>query len=238
MKKDMIFNHYYSMVRKYGLVSLSGARLRYNLNNLFQGVSFEGKRMLDVGAGSGLFSLYGACMGAKTVVALEPQSEGSIKGSSDKLEALKAIFKNIQVERVTFQEFDAGGDMFDIILLHNSINHLDEEACIALQYSEDARNSYRLIFKKLGKIAAPGARLILCDCSKCNLFASLKIRNPLVPTIEWHKHQPPEVWRDMLLEYGFGKAKISWIPFGISGNLGKVIGYFTISHFCLDMEKE
>ena len=32
---------------------------------------------MDIGAGNGLFSFYAACMGAKDVLCLEPEAEGS-----------------------------------------------------------------------------------------------------------------------------------------------------------------
>jgi len=55
---------------------------------------------------------------------------------------------NVNFYPVLFQEFSTTRT-FDIVLLHASINHLDEEACIRLQYDDQARRRYGLIFQRL-----------------------------------------------------------------------------------------
>jgi len=188
-------------------------------------------------------------MGANPVICLEPELEGSRKGVSSKLKQLcDNLPKDAIIQKaVTFQEFDPDGQTFDIILLHNSINHLDEEACANVQVSNAARNRYKLIFEKLSEIAAPGAKLIICDCSRYNFFDSVGLRNPLAPTIQWHMHQSPAYWSRVLHEVGFRKPKIRWLYFGhfpimnsfpFYSRLTAYAAYFTISHFCLTMDKE
>lgn len=244
MKKNDLINEYLDVVATKGILSSYKTNLRFYLDYLFQDVSFVGKSMLDVGGGSGLYSFYGAIMGAKEVICLEPEVEGSTKGVSDKFKQLSAglSLSNVSLQPVRFQDFDAGDQTFDIILLHNSINHLDEEACIKLQYDDDARNRYKFIFQKLSKVAAPGAKLIIADCSRYNFFASLGIRNPFAPTIEWHKHQPPEFWSSILLNYGFMNPKVRWTSFSNLRRIGRLFGnhfasYFLTSHFCLTMDR-
>lgn len=223
----------------------SKAILLLSLNYIFEDMSFIGKSMLDIRGGSGLYSFFPACSGAERVICLEPELEGSRKGTFDKFKLLSTSLSlgNIDLLPVRFQEFDAGNQTFDIILLHNSINHLDEEACIKLQYDNDSRNRYGLILQKLSKIAAPGAKLIIADCSRYNFFASLGIKNPFAPTIEWHKHQSPEFWSNMLSNYGFINPNIRWMSFIGLEKIGRLLfgnrfaSFFTTSHFLLVMDK-
>jgi len=223
----------------------SQGNLAFYLDYLFEGMSFTGKSMIDIGGGSGLYSFYAAIREAKHVICLEPEMEGSTKGTLEKFKQVSASLSlsNVSFQPVRFQDFDAGNQTFEIILLSASINHLDEEACIKLQYDGDSRERYRLIFQKLSKIAAPCAKLIITDCSRHNFFASLRIRNPFAPTIEWHKHQSPEFWSKMLSDYGFVNPKIRWISFNFLRKLGRLLfgnrfaSYFLTSMFVLVMDK-
>lgn len=245
MNKDELFDSYLAMVKHYELYPGRG-NLKFYLSYLFEGVSFEGSSMLDIGGGSGLLSLYGAYMGAKPVVCLEPKLEGSSRDAADTLKRLcdgLPPYISIIPKAVTFQEFEPSNQTFDIILLHNSINHLDEEACINLQHSDDAKKRYKVIFQKLGELAAPRAKLIIADCSRYNFWHQIRLRNPLAPTIEWHKHQRPEYWSSLLNAFGFVNPQIRWTSLTKFGTIGRLLfgnwlaSYLTTSHFCLVMDK-
>lgn len=242
MNKDELFDTYFGIVRRHGLYCGRKANLEFYLDYLFQDVSFDGRSMLDVGGGSGLFSCYAAFMGAKPVVCLEPELQGSNKGISHKLAKLcDSLPPQIRITPlgITFQDFDTGVQTFDIILLHNSINHLDEEACINLQHSYDARKRYQIIFQKLSELPTPGGKVIIADCSRYNFWHLIGLRNPLVPTIEWHKHQSPEYWSSLLYGFGFVNPRVRWASPSIFGRIGRlflgnrVASYLTTSHFCL-----
>ena len=245
MENNELFGKYLNVAAKEGMCR-SKANLTFYLDFLFQDVSFAGKSMLDIGGGTGLYSFYAAIRKAKHVVCLEPELKGSTKGILEKFKKLSdsLSINNVSLQPVRFQEFDAGNQTFDIILLHASINHLDEEACIKLQYDDDARKRYGSIFKKLSEIAAPGAKLIITDCSRHNFFALLGVRNPFVPMIEWHKHQSPEFWSNMLSDYGFVKPKIRWMSFSSIRKIGRLLfgnrsaSYFLTSAFLLVMDKK
>lgn len=246
MTKGESFGEYFAIVQQHGLYSGRKANLKFYLDYLFQGVSFDEKAMLDIGAGSGLFSLYGACRGAKPVVSLEPELEGSSKGTSHKLRQLcDSLPPQISIipKAVTFQEFAPDGQTFDVILLHNSINHLDEEACINLQHSNDAKKRYEAIFQKLSELATSGGKLIIADCSRYNFWHQVGLHNPLAPTIEWHKHQFPKYWSSLLYDFGFANPRIRWASPGRFGTIGRLLfgnrfaSYFTTSHFCLVIDK-
>jgi len=244
VKRNELFKKYLNVAVKESTFRSKG-NLTFYLNYLFRGIFFTGRSMSDIGGGSALYSFYAAIMGAKHVVCLEPEMEGSTKGTLEKFKQFSASLSlsNVILQPIRFQEFDAGDQTFDIILLHDSINHLDEEACIKLQYDDDARKRYRLIFEKLSKIAAPGAKLVITDCSRNNFFASLGIRNPFAPTIEWHKHQSPRFWSNMLSDYGFTNPEIRWTTFNFLGKIGRLLlgnrvaSYFLTSNFCLTMDR-
>ncbi|MBA7549617.1 hypothetical protein ES705_42107 [subsurface metagenome] len=242
------------LVEKYldGIVregySSSKENARFYLNYLFQDVSFSGRSMLDVGGGPGWLSLYATCMGAKPVICIELELEGSRRGAPSKFKQLSETLSldNVNFQSVTFQDFDPGpgNQTFDIILLHNSINHLDEEACINLRRSDNARNRYKSLFQKLSELAGPGTKLIICDCSRYNFFALLRLKNPFAPSIEWHKHQSPKYWSKMLHDFGFVNPQIRWISPSRLRAIGRFLfdnrfaSYFLTSHFCLVTDKK
>jgi SAM-dependent methyltransferase len=212
---------------------------------LFEGVDFENRTMLDIGAGAGLNGFYAACRGAREVICIEPEADGSTPGAQERFLRLKKRLgvDNIRFEPAFFQSYEAGDRKFDIILLHNSVNHLDESACVDLLTDDAARTRYRRIFEKIAALAQPGATLILCDCSRYNFFAALGLRNPVMPTIEWEKHQAPEIWAELLGEAGFEEPRIRWSSFNRLGAVGervlgnKLAAYFLKSHFCLTLRR-
>lgn len=187
--------------------------LRYEMEKLFREVELVGRDVLDIGAGDGEVSLYAAAAGAHSVLALEPEAAGSFTGMRSDFERYAeelALGERIALEGVTFQEFQAGERRFDVVVLTASVNHLDEEACQRLHVDEDAQQSYREIFAKLASVCRPGADLIITDCSRRNLFADVGLRNPIVPMIEWRKHQAPRVWRELLESAGFERPRLDW----------------------------
>ncbi len=238
-------DHYFETIIEEDLYS-NKRRLQFYLKTLFEGIDFSGKKVLDIGGGSGIYSFFVAVMGAKKVVCLEPEIEGSTSGISDKFNRLRMLLDcddNVELKSITFQSLELKSETYDIVLLHNSINHLDEPACVNLLIDSISNNIYQEIAAKIYSLSNHGARLILCDCSRYNFFQLLKIQNPFAPTIEWHKHQKPEIWANLFIEAGFIKLKIQWNSFNALGNLGRLItgnqvmAYFLRSHFCLTMIK-
>ena len=221
----------------------STGNLRFYLDYLFQGVHLEGMRMLDVGAGFGKYSLYAASRGAAEVLALEPQGPGSSPGSSSLFEEgiTRLNLPNVMLLPERLEDLDWPDRRFDVLLLHASINHLDEDATERLPDDEHARDVYLGLFSRLARLAAPGAKLIAVDASPQNLFARFG-KNPMTPTIEWEKHQPPEVWAALLAEVGFTRPKIRWNSFNSLRSAGRLVlgnrfaSYCLTSVFCLTME--
>lgn len=234
---------YLDIAVKEGLCS-SKRKLRFEMKTLYGGTDFKNKRVLDIGGGVGLHSFYAACMGAKEVLCLEPECAGSSSGMVDRFQKISSLLgkTNVAIRPTVIQELETSGNSFDVVLLHNSINHLNETACINLHCDSKAREVYMEIFSKIRSLSNPGARLVACDCSRHNLFALLGTRNPFAPTIEWHKHQSPKVWAQLLGEAGFVNPRIKWLSFNTLGSFGRIVignklmAYFLMSHFCLTMD--
>jgi SAM-dependent methyltransferase len=225
---------------------LASGNLRFYVNYLFNRIDFRGKTMLDVGGGDGTLSFYAACAGAQKVICLEPEVAGSATGMNAAFNRTASFLDQGKVKLLPhqLQDYESGGDFFDILLLHASINHLDEGACIRLRRDSEAQSSYEQLFDKLASLARPGATLLIVDCAQRNLFADLHLTNPFVPTIEWHKHQSPKLWARLLAQAGFVNPVIRWNSFNTLRTCGRrllgnrIAAYCLTSAFCLTMERQ
>ncbi len=217
----------------------------YCKGQLFQGVDFQGKSMLDIGCGDGLYMVWAAINGADSVVGLEPLADGS--GNSKKVrhifhEITAAMdLSNIERQPYTFQDYECEDNTFDIVLMHASINHLDEQMCIDLRDSPEAQLIYIQIFRKLRRLMKRDGKLIIVDASNRNVYGDFGFKKNLVnPKLRWHNHQTPQFWAKTLKNAGFGKPNVSWISNSQFGPLGfilrnKPIAYFLESAFRLEM---
>jgi SAM-dependent methyltransferase len=221
---------------------LDSQRFLTYLQRLFAGVPLAGRRVLDVGGGSGAISFYAGVRGAN-VVCLEPGAEGSnpqMEAAYRRLEESVGGAVHVALDRRTLQQLDAQPGTFDVIVLHNSVNHLDEQACVRLPADPGARRTFVELFSSLRETAQPGGDLILSDCARWNLFGALRARNPFVPEIEWELHQQPRVWAQLLGESGFLQARIRWNPMTRAGRAGELVlanwlgAFMTQSHFTLN----
>jgi len=234
-----------ALVAERGLYSSPG-NLHFYGRYLFDGVPLAGASVLDVGGGTGVYTFYAATAGARRAVCLEPEARGATAGVGERFrEVWDALGRpeGVCLEPATLEEFENRDGLFDVILLNNSVNHLDEEACVRLPDDESARERFRRQFARLHALAAPGARLIVTDCSNRNVFHRLGLRNPLLPMIEWEKHQPPEVWAGLLAEAGFTDPRIRWSSFNRLREPGRILlgnrvaAYCLTSHFRLVMRR-
>lgn len=225
-------------------VRIDWRRVEFWLQQSLRHLDFRGKTVLDVGAGDGLFSCYIALHGAAIVVALEPELEGSARHSRatllERVEALRPHNVTCLADRL--QDYAGPSREFDVILAHNVINHLDERAVVALHRDEAARTSYRKLLGKLYELLKPGGVFVMADCARTNFFSWLGIRNPLARTIEWRKHQNPELWMRLLDDVGFEQAELHWTYPRRLRALGplldnRFISFLMTSHFVLHVRR-
>lgn len=217
-------------------------RSRRLLNYYLQYVSnfkLENSTVLDIGGGSGLLSFICAELGSK-VTCIDPLSDGS---NSNMLKLRQIILQGCRDKQIeflpsSFQDF-VESNKFDVIFMHNSVNHLDEYACLNLKESDMARLKYITIFQKISRISKNNGLLILSDCSNRNLFGDLGFVNPFAPTINWQLHQDPETWIKIIKNCNLEFIEVRWSSPQIIGWLGKKFlrnkrfAYLTTSHFTI-----
>ena len=213
----------------------------FAVREVFRGLDVRGRTVLDVGGGAGSLSFYAAALGAREVVCLEPGAAGSagdLRTRFEHLGALTGLADRVRHDPSPIQTY-APGRTFDLVLSQNSINHMDEVACVDLQRSPEARARYRHIFAQLAALTSPGGRLVLSDCSSSALWPTLGVRSPLAPKLAWHKHQPPESWAELAVEAGFRLDDLQWSTPRSLRSLGRVLlsnrtfAWLTTAHFVL-----
>jgi SAM-dependent methyltransferase len=207
--------------------------------------SLARKRVLDVGGGNGLLTFYAAVNGADAVC-LEPEFDGSSVGMISAFNQFKTLLPlsngTSSIHAARFQDYK-DPDSYDLIIMANSINHLDEPAVERLRVDQVARDTYLKCFRKMFDMLHPGGRVIISDCDRINFFNHLGISSPFMKTIEWHKHQSPEIWMDLLQQVGFEPVGVQWSAPNSLGMFGRallgnrLVAYFLFSHFRLEVRK-
>jgi len=234
---------FYKLIEELNLYKNSDRFRFYAEEYLFKSIDFKGKSFLDIGGGRGLFGFYALSKGALNAVIIEPEFDGSTKGVEDDFNLVKKSLgvSNIHFVKDLLQDFKSE-QKFDVILLHNSINHLDEEACMILQNDAKAKEKYIIILKLIADLTNKNGELIICDCSRNSFFSDLGIKNPFARSIEWDKHQKPELWIDLLEQVGFSKVSLEWSSYNILKKFGRIfmgnrlMAYLTFSHFKIRMK--
>lgn len=204
---------------------------------IFKNISLAGKRVLDIGCGRGAFALWAAIRGAEYVLGLEPESAGSTNGSLSRFRQVIKKFNlgtRVIAESKLLQDIQAAAP-FDIAVMFNVINHFDEEAVMRLNCDSAAVEKYISVLSHLRNLMIKGGSVIVADCARSNFWNSLGLKSPVIPQIEWHKHQNPSVWIPIFKSAGFALDNFRWsslYPFQrLSSN--RIIAYLTTSHFVL-----
>lgn len=203
----------------------------------FKQVNFEEKSVLDIGGGNGIYSYYAKFKGANECINLEPFEAGS--GNVNIIEKNVHPRLNISFVNETFQKFSSK-QKFDIIILHDSINHLDEEAFSKIHFDEKSKIIYQELIDKVFELLSKDGIIIITDCSRYNFWNLLGLKSPFAPSIEWNLHQSPLLIKDMFLSKGISSYHIRWSPFKRFGAIGRFLSllgfipsYFMQSHFNL-----
>lgn len=239
---DTTDDDYFALSRQ--LVVPDDRPLRRRMRLLFDGIPLRGRSLLDVGGGSGLMSFYAASKGASPVVCLEPADAGSNPAMGETFSRWQVGLKvHVELVRQTFQELDPAETRYDVILVHNAINHMDEDACRRLPDDPEARRRYVSMFKKLADLTTPGGHLVVADAARKNAWGAAGLRSPFAPTIEWDIHAQPRTWAQLAEEAGFGNSSVQWRSHDRLGAAGQrllgnpVGGWLTNSSFILHMRR-
>ena len=222
--------------------------LDFRCRQLFSCVGdLDGKTLLEIGGGEGLFSIWALTRGASKVVILEPEADGCTEGVKEKFfkhkRALGIPDEKIIFNSVTFQEYKAKEDFFDIVLSYKSINHLNETACANMTKSEDSWLIYKSYFERVYKLLRPGGYFIISDAGRVNFWNVLGLKSPFSPTIEWEKHQEPKVWKRMATSTGFDFCALTYHKFFPLRGMGilcsnSLVAKATTSQFVLTVSKK
>lgn len=213
--------------------------LELHLKNIFKGVDFKNKKVLDIGGGSGVHTFFAAIKGAAKVDCLEPELDGSHQGMKENFNELRSKLNvnNVELHSVTFQDYDSQISDYDLILTYNVVNHLDEEACKTLLLNQESKEKFVEMFKKCNSLLKKDGMMLVADCGRRNLFGDLGIHNPFATDIDWNIHQEPSFWLALMKRAGFSKISIDWSTFNTLGPIGKILfgnrlfSYLTFSHF-------
>jgi SAM-dependent methyltransferase len=246
----MTHNHatdFFDLVVKRKMYSTT-ENLKFYLDNLFDHVDLAQKAVLDVGGGNGLLTFYAAVKGARKAVCLEPEKAGSKNGTTKGYYALRNELPEtlpVELMPLTLQEYvqQVAPATYDVVVMHNSINHLDEEACIQLLKNDASYKRYVSIFKQVFRIMKKNGVLIATDVSCKNLFNDAGVKNIFMPTIEWHKHQQPRTWISLFKDAGFRNPEVVWLSPNRLGKPGRFImgnyfmSYLTRSLFKVKVKK-
>lgn len=205
---------------------------------LFQGISLQAASVLDVGCGIGSWAIWAAINGAAKSVGIEPEGDGSKHGTLGSFrQNIKLLELEGQVEAYssTLQEFSPRDGKFDVVVMYNVINHLDEGAVRSLHKDERMAARYVDLLKGLRTKIRPGGTIIVADCARSNLWPHLGLRSPFAPWIEWEKHQDPSQWIRVFEGASFKITSRRWSPYyGIRRlSTNSVFHYLTSSHFTL-----
>jgi SAM-dependent methyltransferase len=190
----------------------------------FAGIDFQGKRVLEIGSGRGLRTVFMALRGAE-VVSMEPELAGSNDGviglQQRRIAALGLT--NVTLLKQDFNLWEPSGREFDVLVSEASINHLFESPHHAL-YHQPTYDRYCEICRKMHACLKPGGVAIITDASRYSLFALAKplgIRPPWQKhrvTVNWRIHQNAGVWKRILRDAGFESVRINYsVPYSLRG---------------------
>ena len=226
-----------SLARAATLVGYQSAqRYQARAQFVFDGIHLAGKHVLDVGCGPGAWAIWTALQGA-TAIGLEPEADGSTR------DTLSALRRNIEQLGLTSNVEASGRRLeelppeltFDVVILYDVVNHLDEDSVQTLHRGGVAAEKYLTVFRGIRARMRDSGWLIISDCARRNFWNDLALTPPLARTIEWDKHQNPGVWAGVLERAGFRVHDLRWSPLQPFPRLtaNRLAQYLTTSHFVL-----
>lgn len=212
------------------------ARYIARTNFVFDTLDLKNKRVLEVGCGKGGLLAWAALQGAEYILGLEPEEDGVLDGSYATLEKVVSTLAldTVEISRSTLDGYSFVKP-FDIVILYNVINHLNEQAVMDLHSNRTSYNIFLQVAQKIRSLTATKGVLILADAARSNLWGDLRVSSPFARTIEWNKHQNPTIWRRLFEQAGFKMLDFRWSHFHPLGkwSSNSFIQYVTLSHFVM-----
>jgi len=225
------------------LEGTSLSSVHFHMQRVLADTPLRDRRVLDIGCGRGLHSIYMALQGAQ-VTAIDPEVHGSNPGVT---QVLLNRLSQLELQSVRFKPiglFDLASSEgpFDLIFSWNVINHIWPTRLDASR-NHQAYSAYRDVVDRMCTFLSPGGRLLIADCARSNLFAVLTrlgIPHPIpgCRSIEWGTHQQMSTWRSILLKEGLAILRVTWyVPYPLR-RLESILnnslwGYLTTSHFAI-----
>jgi 2-polyprenyl-3-methyl-5-hydroxy-6-metoxy-1,4-benzoquinol methylase len=110
--------------------------LRFRCESVYKDIDLVDRSVMEIGAGSGNLCFWAGFHGARSVVGLEPDIEGSTSGDLQLFETMIAQtgLNTVSLCKETIQEYRAPIEEFDVVVSHNSMEHLDESVVARLTY--------------------------------------------------------------------------------------------------------
>lgn len=179
---------------------------------LFRDIDLKDKRVCDIGCGKGPWAIWCALHGGRSV-GIEPEEDGSTSGTLQAFEDTVTLFglqSTVRYENEIMERFLQNEKGFDVVILFNVINHLDESAVERLHFDRNAVKQYIEKFELLRSSMNAGGILILSDCARSNFWDKLHLISPLARNIEWNKHQDPDIWANIARDAGFECIDLRW----------------------------
>jgi SAM-dependent methyltransferase len=194
------------------------SRLNHCFNHHFGSFDLKNRSILEIGAGPGYMTALCLARGASRVVALDPESDGATKGVNQQFACLTesvAMGDGIEYLPISLETFIATGrkETFDYVLMCNVINHINEDAVkrLHLPDADRERKQYVRTFEEIHNLLSETGILLVSDVGSYNFWNSIGLRFPTCRTIEWDKHQDPNVWKTLLTKAGFESINVKWL---------------------------
>ncbi len=211
----------------------------YFKNYIFNGIDLGNKNLLDLGGGNGIasfFALYQSSSCNAWVV--DPIAEGSNQLMTDQFNHMKESFGKDRINyHRDFIDSLEEPNYFDIVLMHNSINHIGEDLIEKILTNQEEYSEYVERIKKITGRLKPGGTLVVADCGRNNFWDDVGLKSPFAPTIEWKLHREPDTWKKMIEEAGLVHINTKWTARRELRSIGKTLlgnrlcSYLLGSHF-------
>lgn len=190
-------------------------RFVYFLGVQLDDLRLSGKRILEIGCGTGAVSVFLAmCSDAKEITANdEAAGNGSALDITKPLKNAIASFDltNLEPKEIDVMLNDWPARTFDIIIANNSLHHVVTPGLISRD--QRARRGYLDLFRELKRLLVPGGFLSMWEYSRQSLWrwSPWKFK---WKQIEWELHPTQAEWLAVMKDAGFVIRKCEYkVPY-------------------------